>query len=433
MGKSFNFVKSADLTSCVIILIIGFLFLNPFPHITALKEIFFYTAVGFVFLATSLRLSRFSFDTPLTPAFACILLWSCVSILHAVNKPNTISDIYAHLIKYYAVYFIVVNYFDSRAKQNALFWSLIASIACFCIWGGLYYYIFLGFSLSKQLGVGVFKEIPTNIIGIVTVFGILLSLGKLQEEKTKRVKIVLIAMIVVMTVTTLLTQTRATMLAMFFALLILSFRHRKILIFVIAVIVLITILPVKSRLAPSAVMKKIASDDRIRIAYTFIEVVKDFPLQGIGFGLQSYADEAFMKVYHERVDPNRRTAFIYAAPHNFVVDILVRLGIIGLALYLYLLYRAFGMIIVIIKDNRNDERRGWGFIFFAALVAFLIQGMFENVHSGPPAIVFYVQLAMITILWNEACEALPAPAGNRFDAAGRATRMHTSFRPDDRA
>ncbi len=400
MGKSFNFVKSADLTSCVIILIIGFLFLNPFPHITALKEIFFYTAVGFVFLATSLRLSRFSFDTPLTPAFACILLWSCVSILHAVNKPNTISDIYAHLIKYYAVYFIVVNYFDSRAKQNALVWSLIASIACFCIWGSLYYYVFLGFSLSAQMGV-VFKEIPTNVIGIVTVFGILLCLGKLQEETTGWLKGALIAIIIVMTVTTLLTQTRGATLAIFVSLLILSFRHRKMLIFIIVVIVLIMVLPVKSRLAPSAVIEKIRSDDRIRIAYTFIEVVKDFPLQGIGFGLQSYADEAFMKVYHERVDPNRRTAFIYAAPHNFVVDILVRLGIIGLALYLYLLYRAFGMIIVIIKDNRNDERRGWGFIFFAALVAFLIQGMFENVHSGPPAIVFYVQLAMITILWKE--------------------------------
>ena len=432
MSKSCNLIKSTDLTSCVIILIIGFLFLNPFPHMTALKEMFFYTAIGLVFLATSMRRRSFSFDTPLSPAFACILLWACVSILHAVNKPNTISDIYAHLIKYYAVYFIIVNYFDSRTRQNALVWSLIAAIACFCIWSSLYYYVFLGFPLSAQLGV-VFKEIPTNIIGIVTVFGILLCLGKLQEEMTGWLKGALIAIIIVMTVTTLLTQTRGAILAIFVSLLILSFRHRKMLIFIIVVIVLITVLPVKSRLGPSAVIEKIRSDDRIRIAYTFIEVVKDFPLQGIGFGLQSYADEAFMKVYHERVDPNRRTAFIYAAPHNFVVDILVRLGIIGLALYLYLLYRAFGMIIVIIKDNRNDERRGWGFIFFATLVAFLFQGMFENVHSGPPAIVFYVQLAMITILWNEACEALPAPAGNRFDAAGRATRMHTSFRPDDRA
>lgn len=415
MSKSFNLFKSTDLTPCVIILIIGFLFLNPFPHMTALKEIFFYTAVGLVLLATSMRRSSFSFDTPLSPAFACILLWACVSILHAVNKPNTISDIYAHLIKYYAVYFIIVNYFDSRTRQNALVWSLIASIACFCIWGSLYYYVFLGFSLSAQLGV-VFKEIPTNIIGIVTVFGILLCLGKLQEETTGWLKGALIAIIFVMTVTTLLTQTRGAILAIFVSLLILSFRHRKMLIFIIVVIILITMLPVQNRLVPSAVIEKIRSDDRIRIAYTFIEVVKDFPLQGIGFGLQSYADETFMKVYHERVDPNRRTAFIYAAPHNFVIDILVRLGIIGLALYLYLLYRTFRMIILIIKDNRNDERRGWGFIFFAALIAFLIQGMFENVHSGPPAIVFYVQLAMITILWNEARKA--PPVGGGPDAAG---------------
>jgi hypothetical protein len=36
----------------------------------------------------------------------------------------------------------------------------------------------------------------------------------------------------------------------------------------------------------------------------------------------------------------------------------------------------------------------------AAFVAVFIQGMFENTHSGPPAIVLYAILAMMTILWR---------------------------------
>jgi O-antigen ligase len=79
---------------------------------------------------------------------------------------------------------------------------------------------------------------------------------------------------------------------------------------------------------------------------------------------------------------------------------MVRLGIVGLALYLYALYWAFRMITALIKDARDDEGRRWGITFLAALVAFLIQGMFENVHSGPPAVVFYTLLAMITIFWR---------------------------------
>jgi hypothetical protein len=74
-------------------------------------------------------------------------------------------------------------------------------------------------------------------------------------------------------------------------------------------------------------------------------------------------------------------------------------------------YRAFGMIMELLKDERNDDRKGWGVTLFAALVAFLIQGMFENVHSGPPAIVFYLHLAMITVLWKESVEKESSGAG----------------------
>ena len=400
MNRLSNLITRYDPTSCIVILIAGFIFLNPFPHVTAFKEISFYSAMGLIGLAVLLKKRGFSFDTPLSTAFVCILLWACIGILFAINKPNTIQDIYAHLIKYLAVYFMIVNYFDSREKLNALTWVIILSTSCFCLWSVSNYYFLLGRPFTDQLGILVFKEIPTNIIGIVTVFGILLSLQKLNGKTAGWLRNALLAMVIVMTLTTLLTQTRGAMVALFSALIILSFRNRKILIFIIFVTILLSLLPIKSRLTPSGIADKLKQDERIGIALNYIEVIKDFPIQGIGFGLQSYADESFMRIYYNRVDPTLRPGIIYAAPHNFVIDILVRLGIVGLALYLYVLYRAFGMILALSKDDRDDERRDWGLTFFAALVAFLIQGMLENVHSAPPAVVFYSLLAMITILWK---------------------------------
>jgi O-antigen ligase len=400
MSRLSNLITRHDPTSCIVVLIAGFIFLNPFPHVTAFKEISFYSAIGLIGLAVLLKKGDFSFDAPLSTAFVCILLWACIGILFAINKPNTIHDLYAHLIKYFAVYFMIVNYFDSREKLNALSWVIILSASCFCLWSVSYYYFLLSRPFTDQLGVAVFMEIPTNIIGIVAIFGILLSLQKLNGKTEGWLRNALLAMVIVMTLTTLLTQTRGAVIAMFSALIILSFRNRKVLIFIILVTILLSLLPIKSRLTPSGIVDKLKQDERIGIALNYIEVIKDFPIQGIGFGLQSYADETFMRMYYNRVDPARRPGIIFAAPHNFVIDILVRLGIVGLALYLYVLYRAFGMILALAKDDRDDERKGWGFTFFAALVAYLIQGMFENVHSGPPAVVFYSLLAMITILWK---------------------------------
>jgi len=41
-----------------------------------------------------------------------------------------------------------------------------------------------------------------------------------------------------------------------------------------------------------------------------------------------------------------------------------------------------------------------GALLMAAFVAIIVQGMFENTLSGPSAIVLYIIMAMMTILWH---------------------------------
>jgi len=393
-------LKNQGIPAWIFALVAGFIFLNPFPHVTALKEISFYAAVGLTCGSIALKRTAFRFTAPLTVPFLLIFLWSLIGIVFAIDKVNTVHDIYAHLIKYLALYFLIVNVFDSRVRLNALAWTIILSTASFCIWSVSYFYLFLGHPIGQQLGVEVFKEIPTNIIGIVTVFGILLSLQMLSLESRTRQRIAIILLLALMVLATLLTQTRSTFLALFCVLVILSLRNRLMLIFIVTIVILISILPVKNRLTPSAILDKLKNDSRINISHTYVEVIKEFPIHGIGFGLQSYAEANFLKKYHDRVDPAKRTADIITAPHNFFIDILVRLGIIGLALYLYALYKAMMMVIKLAMNKEDRYIRNWGLTLFCALVAFLIQGMFENVHSGPAAVVFFSVLAMITILWR---------------------------------
>jgi O-antigen ligase len=129
-------------------------------------------------------------------------------------------------------------------------------------------------------------------------------------------------------------------------------------------------------------------------------MVKDHPLTGIGFGMQTYFDENLLNKYNERVPIQYRQSDPVKAPHNLVVDIAVRVGIVGLLFFFCIIFVFGRMGRQIIKSGKDDFTGHWGLCFVAAFVAVFIQGLFENTMSGPPAIILYVIMAMMTILWR---------------------------------
>ncbi len=141
-------------------------------------------------------------------------------------------------------------------------------------------------------------------------------------------------------------------------------------------------------------------DDRTNAWYCFGEMVKDHPLTGIGFGMQTYFDENLLNKYNERVPIQYRQSDPLKAPHNLVVDIAVRVGIVGLLFFFYIIFVFGRMSRQIIKSGKDDFTGHWGSCFVATFVAVFIQGLFENTMSGPPAIILYTIMAMMTILWR---------------------------------
>ena len=166
-------------------------------------------------------------------------------------------------------------------------------------------------------------------------------------------------------------------------------------------VIAVVLMPVRERLTPHAVIERIRiMDDRINAWYCFGEMVKDHPLTGIGFGMETYYDESLLNKYNEKVPIKYRQAEPLKAPHNLVVDIAVRLGLVGLGFFFYTLFEFFRMGRHVIKKGTDDFFGHWGFCLMVALIALFIQGLFENTMSGPPAIIFYTIMAMMTILWH---------------------------------
>jgi len=347
-----------------------------------------------------LKKTHFSLRTPLSIPFLLFVFWSFCGLFFALNKGNSIHDFYAHLIKYVIVFYLLFNFFNTKDRLLILIWTIIVSTAIYSVWMMVYFYVVLGNTLSTKLG-WFMDEIPSNIVGISTLFAMLLSIYQLTKERIAHRKIILVICLCAIGIATLATQTRAAILAMFVALL-LSFPKNKKTITVIFLFLAIAIgfMPVKHILTPNALMDRFRVGDRQQIWYCFGEMIKDHPITGIGFGMQTYFDENLLNKYNERVPIKYRQSIPIKAPHNLIVDIAVRVGIVGLLLFFYIVFVFGKMSRQVIKSRKNDFTSHWVSCFVAALVAVFIQGLFENTMSGPPAIILYTIMAMMTILWH---------------------------------
>jgi O-antigen ligase len=409
--------RSKRLEQAVTALIGLFVFFTPFPHTTAIKEMTFYLPLaGMLYLAFSNK-RVFSWATPLTMPFAVLAAWSAVGLLFALDRPNTFHDILTHLLKYYAVYFLVVHFYSSQKGFDTLARIIVASTALFSVGAIVYYYPILGHSFSERLGHSEqysFFEMSANYMGFVTVFAALLSMNQFFKEDHGALK-ALLALCFIATVTaTLLTQTRGAVIALSLAMILFAMSNRRGL--VIAVLLPVLIASVIFTTAASRErfsMKSMQSNERIGIVLMYLEMIKEHPVKGIGFGMELLQKKEFMTPYYERVPEADRDPGFHVSPHNFYLDVTVRLGVVGLLLYLGIIFTAFRMTWQSHGSSAESTDKSDTLCLAISFGAVLIQSIFADTSFGAPAIVFYLHLAMITILWRTARRvgASPSPAG----------------------
>jgi len=396
----------------LLVLIGVHVFINPFPQLTAIEEISFYGAAFVLAALLRSKQTTFSFQGPLTMPLFLFVGWTVVGLFFALDKANTIHDIYAHLLKYLFFYFLLVNYFNTFRRFELLWLLLIFSTAVFAVYLMVYFYLIIGNPFAVKLGYKMPWEIPPNFIGVLTIFALLLSINIYNFKELKAYKLLLAIPAGILVIATLSTKTRGAIFSLFVAVLVLFARNkRNLLLFFLALVMLVVAMPVKERLSPEELTAKIQADDRLQIWYTFWEMTKDHPITGIGFGMETYHDEDLLNKYNQRVPTAYRQSVPLKSPHNFFVDLTVRTGFVGLAIFLFLLWRCFALAAALIKRGKSNFVRTWATGLTAALIAWMIQGMFESIASGPAAKLFFVILAMLTILWQLREREEPVDAG----------------------
>ena len=219
-----------------------YIFFNPFPHTTAIKEFCFYISLLALIILILFKKTNFPLRSPLTLPFALFFLWAVFGLFFALDLTNSVHDLRAHFLKYVMIYFLLVNYFNSPKRLEILSWTVISSATVLSIAAIIIYYFVGGRPFSERFGL-TFLEIPTDYIGFTLIFALTLALNKLLHNQLIFIKFLLIISSLVLCTSTMLTQSRASLIAMLVAIIILSINNKKFLIYIIITILLVMIIP----------------------------------------------------------------------------------------------------------------------------------------------------------------------------------------------
>jgi len=393
--------RPGRLEQAVTVMVGLFVFLTPFPHTTALKEATFYLPLAGMLVLALWKKKTFSWSTPLALPFAMLAAWGAAGLFFALDRPNTLYDLVSQLLKYYAVYFLVVQFYPSQKGFDTLARIIVSSTAIFSVGAIVYFYPVLGHAFSERLGHSKqysFFEMSTNYMCFATIFAAILASNLLLKEKRAGVRALLGVALVSVMAATMLTQTRGALIAIVVGVVVLFLSDRRRLMAVLAgfgifVMVLFASPESGTRFSPQGIL----GNERISMIRMYLEMVQERPVAGIGFGMEILQRQDYMKQYYDRVPESYRDSGFHVSPHNLYLDVLVRLGVVGLLLYLAIAVIAFRMTLQASRRNPGD-----GLCMLAAWTALLIQAFFADASFGAPAIVFYLNLAMITILWKAA-------------------------------
>ncbi len=380
-----------------------YIFFSPFPYTTSLINISFYLAIAIALVLILLKAIPAVIMTPLTIPFTLFFLWSCLSLIWALNFENTLNDVRSHLLNHLILFLLLINFFNSKNRLNLLVWIVVVSAAVFSLVGMFYFYVILGNPITEIRlggfladGSHVWTELSVDILGTLTIPAMFFCFYLYRRGARLITQLFLIISAGIIFIATILTQCRGTLVALVLTGIVFLFiKNKKLLpLFSVGIILVIVFSPYKNRIDTFNLF------ERAKINYVYLQVVKDYPLGGIGFGMRTYNENLDNRAYMNKAPEKLRPSFLTIGPHSWLVDILVRTGIIGLSFFLLILFAFLKMSWQVIKNPRDSMIRDMGVYVSLAFLSYFIVGLAEPVFwASASAMMFYIFAAMMTALW----------------------------------
>jgi len=327
------------------------------------------------------------------------------------------------------LYFIVVNNVHDEHQVNRLLTSLLIISSLLGIYGIFQYkgidFAFWKANIGRQQVFGLFGNVNYFAEYLIVPLSLAISLFFTARNHTH--KILLLVGILAMGGSIILTFTRGSYLAIGISSLFMFFlyltsrgkgfikEHKKIFIFILALIILITFLfalpnplnkpgtaisKIKSRISISQLNKDSSLKRRKAIWGFTTLMIKDHPLLGSGLGTFKYNSLSYQAKFFDQGENRRLYPYgIADKVHNEYLQLWAELGIISFGIFLWLIISYFNYGIKLLKRLKDEYKQGIVIGLMGGVVAVLIDAVFGfPLHLPATLVLFWLFIGLFVSL-----------------------------------
>jgi putative inorganic carbon (HCO3(-)) transporter len=355
-----------------------------------------------------LKKERLFTNTPLNIPLLLLFLITCLSFLNSINYFDTLKGGAFRLIEYILIFLVMVEEVKDPRHIRMIVFAISTGLilASFdSIWQVLTGRDFIrGYAPVINIGLvratAAFKD--SNILGIyLSAFApLIFGLGLYYFKKEKKAAMLVLSLIALAGIS--LTYSRPTLLAIYVVLFFLgAARKDKILISLLIIFTLLSpfLLPKSVKKWAAEVeynpLRFMCNDDRLAVYRNSFNMIKDHPF--IGLGANTYMKN--YKKYREPVEYRNIVTKDYMYAHNNFLHMAAEIGLIGLSIFIWLLYKLFMECRNIYRKLEDDYMKIVSLSLSACLIAFLVNGLTESsLYYSRVAIIFWYIMGLALAL-----------------------------------
>jgi len=354
------------------------------------------------FLAKQIILKKPLFSgTPINIPLLAFFVVTCLSLVNSVNYRDSIKGGILRLLQYILVFFIVLQEVKDKKHLIRIIFSIFAGLMLISfdgIWQVATGKDFIrGYLPVLNIGLrratASFKD--SNLMGIyLSAFAPLAFGMAIYYFKSKKaIPIFLVSFISLIGIA--LTYSRPTLLATYIVLFFLGVASKK----KTLIIILVATAFIAPFILPSSVkrwakemdynpVRFMCNDDRIAVYRNSLNMIKAHPFLGVG--ANNYMKQ--YKEYKDKVEYRNIITLDYMYAHNNFIHMAAELGLLGLLIFIWVLYRLFKESSRIYRSLSDGYLKMLALALCACLIAFLVNGLTESslYYSRVAAIFWYI-------------------------------------------
>ena len=335
--------------------------------------------------------------TPMSFLIVSFVILTVFSSVTSFNPQKSIVTMFLYVLFAFA-YFLIVNTVKTKNQwYNIVITFIISGFLVSCI--GIYQNFFMETTDTSWIDEDMFEEIGTrvystlenpNVLGQYLVLLTPLAFSMMWSAKAKSSKLILLVITAAMGGCLIFTWSRAAWVGIILAIgfFLLMKDRRWSALCILALIALPFVLPdsIILRITSIGNVKDSSTAYRVSVWIASLRIAGDYWLSGIGLGTG-----AFERVYQHYA---LNGAGFALHSHNFYIQLVVEMGILGLVVFLLIIFASYKGIASI--KEKNTVNKNISLAIGGALAGYLFQGVAENLwYNYRMVLIFWIYIAIL--------------------------------------